>query len=134
MLAILQSVAAVGGMIGGWEIVLILAVVLILLGAKKLPDLSRGLHRGIFQFQKALDDQAHEAGKSIGGIYSKPAAEALTPDNQTAELYDPAVLGTEKTVQTQSSSNIGVLWRIWRFFVTLVRKPWFALFDRRKSP
>jgi Sec-independent protein translocase protein TatA len=26
---------------GGWEIVLILAVVLILLGAKRLPDISR---------------------------------------------------------------------------------------------
>jgi hypothetical protein len=37
------------------------------------------------------DRPAHDAGKSAGGIFGKPAAEALTPDNQTAELYDPAV-------------------------------------------
>ena len=28
---------------GGWEVVLILAVVLLLFGAKKLPDLAKGL-------------------------------------------------------------------------------------------
>ena len=30
-------------LLGGWEIVLILAVVLILFGAKKLPELAKGL-------------------------------------------------------------------------------------------
>ena len=37
-----------------------------------------------------LDQEAHDAGESLGGIYGKPAAQALTPDNQNAELYDPA--------------------------------------------
>src|SRR5438552_3723647 len=68
----------------GWEVVLILAVVLILFGAKRLPEIAKGLGDGI-------DTQAHDAGKSAGGIFGKPATEALTPDNQTAELYDPAV-------------------------------------------
>ena len=31
------------GMLGGWEIILILAVVLILFGCKKLPELAKGL-------------------------------------------------------------------------------------------
>ena len=30
-------------------------------------------------------------GKSLGEIHGKAAADALTPDNQIAELYDPAV-------------------------------------------
>src|SRR2546421_8583790 len=68
---------------GGWEVVLILAVILILLAAK-------GFGRGLSHFRKELDNQAHDAGESLGGIYGKPAAEALTSDNQTAELYDPA--------------------------------------------
>ena len=38
---------------GGWEIVLILAVVLILFGAKKLPELAKGLGSGIKEFKKA---------------------------------------------------------------------------------
>lgn len=86
----------------GFEIILILALVLILFGATKLPDLSRGLGRGLFEFREAtkkaadeIDDQASEAGRSVGGIYGKPAAQALTPDNQVAEIYKPGVFETE---------------------------------------
>ena len=85
--------------LGQGEIILFLAMVLILFGARWLPELSRGLGWGIFEFRKAtrevtdeIDEAASEAGRSVGGIYGKPAAEALTPDNQIAELYDPAVL------------------------------------------
>jgi Sec-independent protein translocase protein TatA len=67
--------------IGGWEIVLILSVVLILLGAGKALDLMRG---------KSVGREAHDAGRSIGGIFGKRATEALTPDNRVAELYNPA--------------------------------------------
>ena len=77
--------------LGGGEVVLILAVLLILLGAKRLPEIMRGMGNGMSEFRKELDRQAHDAGKSAGGIFGKPAAEALTPDNQTSELYDPAV-------------------------------------------
>ena len=39
--------------LGGGEIVLILALVLILFGAKKLPELAKGLGNGIKEFKKA---------------------------------------------------------------------------------
>jgi sec-independent protein translocase protein TatA len=41
--------------LGGGEIILILALVLILFGAKKLPELARGLGQGIREFRKATD-------------------------------------------------------------------------------
>ena len=82
--------------LGGGEIILILAFVLILFGAKKLPDLAQGLGRGIDKFRDAVDDEASEAGRSAGGIYFKSAAQALTPDNQVAELYNPGVFSREK--------------------------------------
>ena len=82
--------------LGGWEIVLILAVVLIIFGAKRLPELGRGLGDGFRGFRDALDDEAHDAGRSIGGIHGKPAAEALTPDNQVAEFYDGDYLRSER--------------------------------------
>ncbi len=45
--------------IGGWEFVLILAVVMVLFGAKKLPELAKGLGQGIKEFKKAsADDQS----------------------------------------------------------------------------
>jgi sec-independent protein translocase protein TatA len=39
--------------LGGGEIILILAIVLILFGAKKLPELAKGLGQGIKEFKKA---------------------------------------------------------------------------------
>ena len=45
---------------------------------------------------RALYEEAGEAGRSLGGIYGKPAAQALTPDNQVAELYEPGVLEEER--------------------------------------
>jgi len=48
------------GIFGGWEIVLILAVVLILFGAKKLPELAKGLGQGIKEFKKATTDVQNE--------------------------------------------------------------------------
>ncbi len=48
------------GFFGGWEIVLILAVVLLLFGSKKLPELAKGLGQGIKEFKKATHDVTSE--------------------------------------------------------------------------
>ena len=53
------------GMIGGWEMVLILAVVLILFGAKKLPELAKGLGQGIREFKKAANDVTSEVQSAM---------------------------------------------------------------------
>lgn len=42
--------------LGGGEIVLILALVLILFGARKLPELAKGLGQGIKEFKKATQE------------------------------------------------------------------------------
>ena len=47
-------------MLNGWEIVLILAVVLVLFGAKKLPELARGLGQGIREFKKSTREVTDE--------------------------------------------------------------------------
>ena len=89
--------------LGGGEIVLILALILILFGAKKLPDLAKGLGKGIFEFRRRVDEESAEAGRSLGGIYGKAATEALTPHNQVAELYDPACLRNDSEPQKRSN-------------------------------
>ena len=80
--------------LGGGEIILILALVLILFGADRLPGSER-IRRGLFRFWGAADDEAKAAGRSLVGIYGKPARQALTPENQVAELYDPAAFQKE---------------------------------------
>ena len=69
--------------IGGWEVVLILAVVLILFGAKKLPDLAKGLGSGIKEFKKAtreVTDEIQNAGND-----TTPAPAPKAPANTTAQ-------------------------------------------------
>jgi sec-independent protein translocase protein TatA len=53
----------IAGIFGAWEIVLILAVVLILFGAKKLPELAKGLGTGIKEFKKATREVTEEIQK-----------------------------------------------------------------------
>jgi TatA/E family protein of Tat protein translocase len=105
--------------LAGGEIILILALVLILFGAKMLPDLGRGLRRGMFEFRQAtkpltdtIDKEASEAGESAGGIYGKRAAQALTPDNQVAELYNPGIF--EREDRSRKRRMRGFLLKLWQ--------------------
>lgn len=45
----------IGGL-GGTEIILILAVILLFFGAKRLPELAKGLGRGIREFKDATKE------------------------------------------------------------------------------
>ena len=44
-------------MLNGWEIFLIVAVVFLLFGARKLPQLAKGLGQGIKEFARRIDTQ-----------------------------------------------------------------------------
>ena len=74
--------------LGGGEIILILALVLILFGAKKLPELAKGLGTGIKEFKKAtreVTDEIHtameetpppsSAPKSLPGAGAQPESQ-----------------------------------------------------------
>ncbi|NVN94524.1 MAG: twin-arginine translocase TatA/TatE family subunit [Bacteroidetes bacterium] len=43
------------GILGGQEIILIIIAILILFGGKKIPELMRGIGKGINEFTKAKD-------------------------------------------------------------------------------
>jgi len=53
---------------GGSEIVLILVVVLLLFGGKKLPELARGLGKGIREFKDASDGVKREIHRNINAM------------------------------------------------------------------
>lgn len=52
-------------MLGYTEVLLILAVVLILFGAKKIPELAKGLGSGIKEFKKATRDVQEDLQRAI---------------------------------------------------------------------
>jgi sec-independent protein translocase protein TatA len=58
--------------LGGGEIILILALVLILFGAKKLPELAKGLGTGIKEFKKATREVTDEVSRSIDETPPQP--------------------------------------------------------------
>ncbi len=41
---------------GGWELILIILVVLIFFGAKRIPELAKGLGKGIREFKDATKE------------------------------------------------------------------------------
>ncbi len=53
---------------GGGEMIIIALAVLVLFGAKKIPEFARGLGRGIREFKDAVKDvkkEVDEAGKEV---------------------------------------------------------------------
>jgi len=53
---------------GGSEVMLILVVVLLLFGGKKLPELARGLGKGIRDFKDASEGVKREIHRNINAV------------------------------------------------------------------
>lgn len=48
------------GFVGPWQIILIVALVLLLFGGRKIPELMRGLGGGIKEFKDAVKEDEKE--------------------------------------------------------------------------
>lgn len=64
--------------IGGWEWVIIILAVLLLFGAKKIPELARGLGTGIKEFKKATREVTDEIQNAQNAANEPPPAKAET--------------------------------------------------------
>jgi len=49
--------------IGPWQIIIIVAVILLLFGGKKIPELMGGFGKGIKEFKKATKEEDKEEDK-----------------------------------------------------------------------
>ena len=61
--------------IGMPELLLILAVALIVLGPKKLPEMARALGRGLAEFRRTTDDMKRELQTAADEIETPPSTE-----------------------------------------------------------
>lgn len=71
----MNTTLAVLGLSGG-ELVLVLVVILVLFGAKRIPEFAKGLGKGINEFKKAsreVTDEIERAGEELPPA-PKPAA------------------------------------------------------------
>jgi sec-independent protein translocase protein TatA len=57
--------------LGGGEIFVILMIVLLFFGSKRIPDVARNLGRGIRQFKDAADDIQRDITDSVSDVRKK---------------------------------------------------------------
>ncbi|WP_228098688.1 twin-arginine translocase TatA/TatE family subunit [Pedobacter sp. MC2016-24] len=69
--------------IGGAEMMLILAVVLLMFGGKKLPELARGLGKGIREFKDASEGVKREIHRNINTMDLDTKLKETVKDEQS---------------------------------------------------
>ena len=62
------------GVIGGPEIIVILLIVLVLFGGKKIPELMKGLGKGVKEYKKAMNGVEEEVNNVSSAINAQPDA------------------------------------------------------------
>lgn len=53
----MMKLAILLGVIGPWQIVIILVIILLLFGGRKIPELMRGLGKGIREFKEGVNPE-----------------------------------------------------------------------------
>jgi len=52
-----MNLLIIAGVVGPWQIVLIVAVALLMFGGKKIPELMGGIGKGMKEFKKAIKEE-----------------------------------------------------------------------------
>ena len=79
--------------LGGWEWIIVLLAVLLLFGAKKIPELARGLGQGIKEFKKATKEVTDEIQNAPADTTTQtgklPAAPPVEPASTVPQNPNP---------------------------------------------
>ena len=77
-------------MIGATEIILICAVILLIFGGKKLPELMKGMGKGVKSFKEGINEPTEEEmnRRVEEEIQRRADAEATRRKNETSENID----------------------------------------------
>src|SRR3954466_11438085 len=103
MLPVEMSLLASFMNLAGPDLIVILLIILVLFGAKKLPELARGMGQAVREFQKAKDefsDELHKAGtndvaKNQPDVRAPAATVPRIENSGSVTQPDPAASTTE---------------------------------------
>jgi sec-independent protein translocase protein TatA len=84
----MNTTLAVFGL-GGGELVLVLVVILVLFGAKRIPEFAKGLGKGINEFKKASREVTDEIERAGEATPPAPTASPAAPAPTTAQNSTP---------------------------------------------
>jgi len=75
-----MNLLIIAGVVGPWQIVLIVAVALLMFGGKKIPELMGGIGKGMKEFKKAVKEEDETP--------VEPSKEAPKADNKREPLKE----------------------------------------------
>jgi sec-independent protein translocase protein TatA len=94
--------------LAGPDLIVILLIILVLFGAKKLPELARGMGQAVKEFQKAKDefsDELHKAGKTEEPtVRPAPAPPATVPAQASAPRIESPPATTTQPDPNQTTA------------------------------
>lgn len=80
----MQNSLLAWGLPSGPDLIILLVIVLVLFGAKRLPELARGLGQSVNEFKKAKDEFDKELAAP-----SKPESSVASKDSETESQDKP---------------------------------------------
>ena len=92
------------GTVGPTELIIILAIVLLLFGAKKIPELAKGLGTGVREFKKGTsgaDEKKEVKGKDEGLIAGGDDEDDARPQGSREEDADLAAERSARRTEQQ---------------------------------
>lgn len=111
----MNTLASISNLLGG-DMWILLLIVLILFGAKKLPELARGAGQAIREFNKAKDEFEREITKPVEEVkvqapqgslpYTPPAPAPVTPAPAAAPATEPQVAQNAPAPQSAPSASV----------------------------
>jgi sec-independent protein translocase protein TatA len=90
----------------GPDLIVILLIILVLFGAKKLPELARGMGSAIKEFQKAKDefsDELHSAGKTDA---TKGQPDVRTPEATVPRIENAPTASTGGEIRRMAIEDL----------------------------
>jgi sec-independent protein translocase protein TatA len=87
--------------IGGPELLIILVIILLLFGAKKLPELAKGLGKSMKEFKKATQEVQDDFQEAMDSVES----DKKTPPNPPAETREKAASEPEPAAAPEKKGD-----------------------------
>ncbi|TAH00012.1 MAG: twin-arginine translocase TatA/TatE family subunit [Sphingobacteriales bacterium] len=95
--------------LGTEEVILIVFVALLLFGGKKLPELAKGLGKGIREFKDASDSVKREIHKNINQLTAEEELEReellLEAEKNRLRDYNPSNIKMDEVINSEENTN-----------------------------
>ena len=82
---------------GHWEILIIFVVILLIFGAKRIPEMAQGLGKGIHEFRRAMRDVQEEIDVDSS---SPPPSNIETSTSKQSVAQEPSSGSTQESTTT----------------------------------